>query len=64
MDKEVKDVYVTDVTGRVVANIPLNNMIEGNKLRWQPSKALTNGTYFVVTETSSIKKSTQVIINR
>jgi hypothetical protein len=64
LDKEVKDVYVTDVTGRVVANIPLNNMIEGNKLRWQPSKALTNGTYFVVTETSSIKKSTQVIINR
>lgn len=64
LDKDVKDVYVTDINGRIVANIPLNNIFDGNKLRWNPSKVLKNGTYFVVSETSSIKKSTQVIINR
>lgn len=64
LDKNVKNAYVTDVKGNIVARINLSKNMQGNKIVWNPSKSLKNGVYFVVTETSTIKKSTQVVISR
>src|SRR5574344_580584 len=64
LDNNVKNIYVTDAKGRVVTRLQKSNILKDNKCIWNPSKSLKNGVYFVVTETSSVKKTTEVILSR
>ena len=64
LDANVQKIYVTNAEGKIVARLAKSNILKDNKAIWNPAKNLKNGVYFVVTETSQIKKATQVILNR
>lgn len=64
VSKQVKSMYLIDLTGKRVDNINYKLIDSNNQINYSPNKNIISGVYFIVIETPNNKFSTKINILR